>query len=197
MCRLIESIKVRNRQFEQLFYHNERLNRSRFMVFGLHEKIDLAQTLKIPDKLDMRTYKCRVVYASEIEHVAFIPYQIKPLQYLKLVESNLTYDYKYENRQALDGLTADLPPDYDALIVKNGFLTDLSYANICFWDGTDWISPERPLLPGTKRAYYLDRGIIKLANIKPSDIKQFEFASPINAMLDLEDVVIKSDFILF
>ncbi len=71
----------------------------------------------------------------------------------------------------------------DVLIVKNGLLTDTSYANIAFFDGVQWLTPATPLLAGTRRQQLLEQGVITEATLHPSDLKQFKFAKLMNAML--------------
>jgi len=51
MCQFIESIKVEERQFRNLEYHQERMGLSRLRAFGQVEKIDLESHLKIPESL--------------------------------------------------------------------------------------------------------------------------------------------------
>jgi 4-amino-4-deoxychorismate lyase len=75
----------------------------------------------------------------------------------------------------------------EILIVKNGLVTDTSFSNIVFYDGSDWITPDPPLLKGTKRTRYLRDGEIRTMKIRSSDISHFEKARLINAMLDLDD----------
>jgi 4-amino-4-deoxychorismate lyase len=74
----------------------------------------------------------------------------------------------------------------DILIIKNGFITDTSFSNIAFFDGTQWFTPFTYLLNGTQRQHLLRQGAIVETEITPSDLKQFRYAKLINAMLDLE-----------
>ncbi|MEQ8809522.1 MAG: aminotransferase class IV, partial [Imperialibacter sp.] len=67
---------------------------------------------------------------------------------------------------------------------RNGLLTDCSYTNVCFWDGSKWHTPSEPLLAGTKRASLLEKGLISERKIVVNDIKYFESVTLINAMLE-------------
>jgi 4-amino-4-deoxychorismate lyase len=69
------------------------------------------------------------------------------------------------------------------LIVKNGFITDTSSANILFYDGRDWVTPSTPLLMGTCREKLLRGGKIREENIKRDDIYKFKHFRLINAMI--------------
>jgi 4-amino-4-deoxychorismate lyase len=103
-------------------------------------------------------------------------------------DDEIDYSYKYTDRSRLDSLRK--PPinsgDSDVLIVKNGLVTDTSFANIAFSDGKKWYTPDSPLLKGTKRALYLTNGTLTERRIRPADISGFTRARLINAMLDLE-----------
>ena len=58
-----------------------------------------------------------------------------------------------------------------------------------FFNGKHWITPEKPLLQGTQRAFLLEKEIIKTANIRVEDLVNFENARLINAMIRFEDEV--------
>ena len=53
--------------------------------------------------------------------------------------------------------------------------------------GPSWVTPDSPLLPGTKRRVYLDLQIIHEKKIETADLKGFSHARLINAMIDLND----------
>jgi 4-amino-4-deoxychorismate lyase len=190
MSLLLETIKVANRQLINVAYHNARLNASRASIFGASGSWDLSSIIKIPDHLTDVTYKCRVEYGRDIELVEFIPYQQRMVKTLYLVEANeISYSHKYTERKALNDLKSQIDdsPNSEILIVKNGLITDTSYSNIVFFDGTLWFTPDFPLLPGTKRSFYLDLQIIHEKKIEPADLKGFSHARLINAMIDLND----------
>ncbi len=74
---LFEVIKVQGRQLQNINYHNDRLNRSRFNIFGIKEHIHLEDHIKIPLEIDNQTYKCRVIYSIKIEKIEFELYQFQ------------------------------------------------------------------------------------------------------------------------
>jgi 4-amino-4-deoxychorismate lyase len=98
---------------------------------------------------------------------------------------SIQYEHKFLDRSCLDKLFETTLAD-DVLIVKNGLLTDTSFANIVFFDGDRWVTPSTPLLHGTKREYYLEIGRIKEVELTVDDLPRFQKAMLINAMLDLE-----------
>lgn len=180
----METIRIERRQICNLSYHNERLNRSRRALFGCEDALSLENFIAIPDELSDAVHKCRVIYDTEIRQVAFHPYQIKPIRTLQLVVDNeINYKYKWLDRSRLQAHIASATAD-DILIVKNGLLTDASYANIAFFDENQWLTPATPLLAGTRRQQLLEQGTVVEAALKPSDLAQFKFAKLMNAMLD-------------
>jgi 4-amino-4-deoxychorismate lyase len=75
----------------------------------------------------------------------------------------------------------------DILVVKNGCITDSFYANVVFWNGEVWITPDTPLLPGTMRASLLRNGMIRKSRITPEDLAVYQKLKLINAMNDLQE----------
>jgi len=187
MCRLLETIKYKNGALQNIKYHNERFNRSRAGLFGTKNNLLLQEHIIIPAMRGNGTFKCRIIYSRNIESVEFIPYQIRQVRTLKLVHDNdIEYTHKYLDRSCIEKHLSQTKTD-DILIVKNGLITDVSYANIIFYDGIKWVTPSAPLLNGTKRSQLLDIKIIYEEDIKCSDIRKFKKAKLINAMLDMED----------
>jgi 4-amino-4-deoxychorismate lyase len=186
MSLLLESIKIQNRIPQNLEGHNTRLNKSRSKLFGLSDKIDLRDILKVPGDLTKGVYKCRVIYAETIRDIEFVPYTPRIIETLELVNGdNIEYEHKYLDKTKIEHLKNGIRAD-DILIVKGGRITDASFANVVFLKGDSWITPAKPLLKGTKRQYLLDSGKIQEEDIKVSDLKFFQKAVLINAMLDYD-----------
>lgn len=187
MCRLVESIKLQNRQWQNIEGHNKRFNAARHQLFGMDDILDLSLLLKIPDALTNDVYKCRVLYRQQIESIEFQPYIPRNVNSLQLVEDNeIDYSFKYENRLLFDRLMAQKGRAEDILIVRNGCVTDTSYSNIVLFDGEKWITPDTCLLNGTQRQRMLNEGLITEVRVTPADLKKYTKAKPINAMLDFE-----------
>jgi 4-amino-4-deoxychorismate lyase len=174
MCQLLETIKIKRNQLQQLIYHNHRVNYSRSALFQFGDTWDLKEIIKLPVLNPEITYRCRFLYSTVVEQVEFIPYAPRIIQKLFLVcADELAYNFKFANRSALENLKEKHATENnsDILIVKNGLVTDVSYA---------------PLLKGTKRALYLERGILTEKKITPADLPKYQKARLINAMIDLE-----------
>lgn len=187
MSRLIESIKVYNKSLYNIEYHNARMNNSRAELFNAKDQIDLSQIILLPDDLSNELYKCRIIYSEEIISVEFQRYKKKKVDYLQIVhDDEITYSHKFENRTIFENHLTKSKAD-EILIIKNGFVTDTSFSNVVFFDGTKYFTPSSPLLKGTKRAKLIADGIIQEEDIKLNDIQKFKFVYLINAFLDLSE----------
>lgn len=189
MCLLLETILIKDNQLQNVFFHNERVNDSRHHLLGADDRWDLNTMIKLPE-LDVRTiYRCRCIYGHSIENIEVMPYTPRIVKSLFVAELNdVNYAYKYADRRIFEELKKRYPekPNTDVLIAINGNITDASFANIVFFNGNNWITPDTPLLKGTRRAAYLQKGIIKEARIKLDDLHYFQKARLINALIDLE-----------
>ncbi|MCK5137026.1 MAG: aminotransferase class IV [Bacteroidales bacterium] len=188
MSLYIESIKLLDGKLKNLQYHQRRFEKTRRDTMGLKNHPLLENAIRIPDGLEKGFLKCRVVYGKEIERLEFEPYEKRVITSLRLVNSDtISYEYKYADRAALDTLYRLKGPCDDILIVKNGCITDSSFANVALWDGTGWFTPDTPLLPGTMREFLLSDGILKEQRILRGDLAGFKKVRLINAMNDLND----------
>ena len=177
---LLETIKIEEGQASNLIYHQKRFDRSRRALFGLSESINLSSLLNAPSKA---LYRCRIVYDKEIHSVEYIPYHVKEIQKLKVVSADIDYTYKYADREVFNRLL-QAHPAYDEIIIeKEGYLTDTTIANIAFYDGKQWFTPEESLLQGTMRAKLLDEGFLQKREIKHTDLKNYTHVALMNAMI--------------
>lgn len=187
MYRLIESIKVAKKEFYNLTYHQQRMNKTRKELFGFDDEVDLAAELKIPSGLSDSIFKCRVIYSEKILAVEFHPYEARNIKSLQIVHADdIDYAYKYEDRSKLQKLLCKCTAD-DVLIIKNGFVTDTSYSNIVLCKESKFFTPDTFLLNGTKRQKLLDEKIIQQTKIAVADIAGYEKIFIINSMMDLEN----------
>lgn len=191
MFQLIETIKVIDGQFQNLHLHNARLNRSRKELWNCRDEIDIAEFVSIPVDTLKGIYKCTVTYDKAITGTQFQPYTIRKIKSLKIViDDTIDYSYKYADRDSLNKLLKQKDGCDEILIIKNKLVTDTSFSNIVFYDGNKWVTPDKPLLKGTKREQLINEGVIEEAHISIGDIKNFEKVCLINAMLELGDVTI-------
>ena len=196
---LLESIRICRNEPQNLRWHEHRLNESRKKLLG-----STLAPLRLSGLIDTSgldpavVYKARLLVKMEVEKVEFVPYQKKSVRSLQLVEAaDLRYDHKFADRAPIDLLVAAKGEADDILITSKGRVTDTSYANVCFWDGTGWLTPANPLLPGTKRALLLEKGLIRTREICTSDLAFFEKVSLINSMLDPGEVELPVRHIIY
>ena len=187
MCQFIETIRIENGKVDNLGFHNYRFNRTRRDIFECTLPVNLADYIQ-PGEYTERT-KCRIEYQDEVEKVEYQPYTIRPVKSLKMVTSDgLDYTYKSSNRQKLDELFKQKGEADDILIIRDGFLTDTSIANIALWNGEQWETPEKPLLEGTMRASLLGKGLIVPAAIRPHDLSRYSRVRLFNAMIGFGEI---------
>jgi 4-amino-4-deoxychorismate lyase len=189
MSRLVETIRAEEGKLLNISFHNERMIRSLYEVFGLKTNICLEKLITVPETVKNEIFKCRVEYDREIRKVEFLPYRIKVIRSLKLVEDNtIEYAYKFTDRRRIEKLNAMRSESDDILIIKNGMVTDSSYANVVFRDfNGNWVTPSTYLLPGTRRANLLKQGMIKEKSISYKDFLMYSEVKLINAMIGLDD----------
>ena len=188
--KLLETIRFENGRFANLKLHQQRMNTSRKELFNA-SPIDLFSLLQASTfESSPGLFKCRIIYSQQIETIEFIPYQIPNIKSLKLVvNDSLDYSHKYLNRKLLEKLFSQKGTCDDIVIVKDGFVTDTSFANVLFFNGKNWLTPAKPLLKGTQRQFLLENEQIGTADIHPSHLKYFQKMRLVNAMIRFEDEV--------
>jgi len=204
MSRLIETICVQNGEIRNLEFHQQRVNRSRWKLFGLNDELDLGEIIKSgfdsiqssENRLLSTSHrlasiaveaKCRIIYDEKIHSVEINPYQIRKINSVKLIENNeIEYLFKFEDRSAFK-LMKDSVLEDEIIIVRKGQITDTSYSNLVFFDGENWITPTSFLLNGTMRQSLLQSGKIMEEEVNPKDLNRFFSFKLINAMMNLEE----------
>jgi len=186
----IETIKVVDGEILNLEFHERRSSDTILYHYGINRVLPLRALLKSHKReLKSGVFKFRVVYSYEVLNYTITPYILRNVKSLKLVDGGeIDYSYKYENRDTLNTLLLLRGDCDDILIVKNGLVTDTSYSNFVFGDGTTLFTPTTPLLRGTKREYLLERGVIKERDLSVEEISRFSSFYLINSMVDMAAV---------
>lgn len=189
--KLLESLCVMDGKVQNLPYHQKRID---FSVKDLFKdegsdssSILLESVLEIPEQFSQGLYKCRILYSQKIHSITFESYKYPLIKNMKIVINDvISYRYKFEDRSELRKLYDSRGEADDILIVKNGYITDSYFANVCFFNQEEgWITPKTPLLAGTMRAHLLNEKIISESIIKPEMLLRYEKLSLINALLPL------------
>ena len=189
MYPFIETIQIEDGQIYNLDYHTERFNRTRAVFWKDSVPLDLREYISPPVLNGI--HKCRIVYGKEVEEVTYAPYQMRKVASLHLIESDtINYTYKSTHREELNALYAQRGMADDILIVKDGYLTDTSIANIALYEGYTWFTPAHPLLRGTKRAELLNKQFIVEKDIAQVHLNDYSHIMLFNAMIDWERIVL-------
>lgn len=198
MSRLVESIKFQDGKHYNLPYHEERMARSLCSLYGVDRRIDLSVYLDQHPRPDKGLYKCRLTYDHRSHEVTYVPYEPKSIKRVKaVIDDDISYAFKFQDRQSIDRLFQRRGDCDDVLIVKNGMVTDCSFSNIVFWNGEAWFTPSTPLLKGTMRQKLIDEKKIACREIRAQDIRSFQTFRIINAMLEFSSAEIEVSEIVF
>ena len=182
MNKLLETIKIVDGKAQFLEYHNARLNYARRVLFNAQNYIDLKNIIQAPSQNGI--YKSRIVYSKTIDSIEYSPYKNRDFKtFMVIADNSIVYNFKYLNRTDLNRLVALKDNADDIIIIKNGFVTDSSIANLAFLYNDQWITPLNPLLKGTMRERLLRENKIVEAAIKLEDLKKFSNMAMMNALL--------------
>lgn len=97
----------------------------------------------------------------------------------------ISFAYKWADREPFAKLLRQYPEADEVVIVQNEKITDCTIANLAFWDGEKWLTPDTPLLNGTKRAKLIEANKLREQTINVVDIKNYQKVCLINAFRDL------------
>ena len=176
--KLFETIRCEGGEAKHLAYHRRRILRSVGRDFPLEDLI------KAPVQ---GLWRCKLIYDEKgVRSVEYFPYRKRTIRSFRLVESRLRYERKYLNRSALDTLFERRGDADEILIVKEGRLSDTSIANLALFIDGEWLTPERPLLPGTTRERLLEYGRLRPAPLEPDALLKAEKLALLNAMIGFD-----------
>jgi len=192
MFPFFETIRYRNAVAENLFFHQQRVERT-FLQFGERctldiTSIDLKSIAEKNGATSDAVFKCKIMYDLKGNiQISFEPYQIRAIQSFTIrdIGSN-DYAIKFTDRTWINDALKSVPTD-EVIFAKDGVLKDASYANIVLFDGKDWVTPINPLLLGTKRALLLSENKIKTQEIRQDQLKDYQALKFINAMMHWEE----------
>ncbi|HZX75108.1 MAG TPA: aminotransferase class IV [Cyclobacteriaceae bacterium] len=187
MSLLIETICLKDGKFMNLKYHEQRAQRALQLLYESTAKPGLEDYLKNTEFPTQGFYKCRITYNDQFRKVEFINYEKRIVNSLKIIVDNeISYAHKFEDRHELNALYSKRELCDDILIVKQGLITDTSYANIVFKESDHWVTPTSYLLAGTMRQNLLDKKIITEDEIRVTDLARFKKFKLINAMVGFD-----------
>lgn len=187
MYLFLETISVKDGIILNISDHQERMDRTILYFYNGSQKAPcLSSCLRVPEMAQQGWYKCRVIYDKKIVEITWEPYHIKTFSSISLVSADhLDYSWKYADRKEF-GNIIQKSQAAEVIIVKNGYVTDGSYANLLFRKEDEWFTPDTPLLAGTQRKRLLGSGLIHEATIRVEDLTDYDRIKWINAFLDME-----------
>ena len=110
-------------------------------------------------------------------------YKTQKLKNFKILKSDVNYERKFLDRNALDEIFAQRGANDDLLIGKNGILTGTTIANIAIW-----ITPKNHLLKGTIRQRLLNNSFLIERNFGIKELLSAQSFAILNAMIDFLEI---------
>ena len=99
---LLESIRIVDGEAPLLDYHQRRVTRSRKLIFPKSPSFNLSQVLSEIQLPKKGVFKLRVIYGVGLEKHELIPYNLRPIQSVKLVPADeVRYGQKFLNRNGI------------------------------------------------------------------------------------------------
>ncbi len=176
-----ETIKIEDGKIFNLNYHIARMRRT---VKGCYDELTesyIASLIDIPHK---GLFKCKIIYGDVINKIEVTSYFAREIKFLKIVEDNeLIYDSKLVDREDINSLYSLRGECDEIIIVQNREVRDTSIANLAFFDGAKWVTPDQPLLEGTMRSKLLEEGRIEKAVINIENLNNYKKVAVMNAMV--------------
>lgn len=193
MYPLFESIALKDGVILHPSWHQKRFQKSYQTLYGQKPNFSLFDNVNLPEDYNKGLYKLRISYYKLGTKVEFQSYKPKPIKRLKIVDgSHMDYSIKFQDRDELNKLYNKREACDDILIIREGLITDSSYANIIFYDDNSWYTPHVPLLHGTARARLLEEGKIIETKIGINDLGKYTSFKLINALRGIDEVEIGS-----
>lgn len=115
-------------------------------------------------------------------------YKTQKLKNFKILKSDVNYERKFLDRNALDEIFAQRGANDDVLIGKNGILTDTTIANIAILQNDIWITPKNHLLKGTIRQRLLNNSFLIERNFGIKELLSAQSFAILNAMIDFLEI---------
>jgi len=183
-----ETIKCEDKEIFNLDYHQRRIAKT----VGLN--INLSDYIYSPSN---KLLKCKITYDTNgILDIIYNDYIPKDIKTFKLIYNNdIAYKYKMLDRNKLDILYSQKQNADEIIIIKDGYITDTSIANIAIYDGNHWLTPRVPLLEGTVKNRLVDEGKLILKDITVTQLKNAKKLALLNAMIGFK-IINNFDIIL-
>ena len=187
MYPFFETIRYKNGMLENVSYHQARINRT-LHALGGNTPIHLDK-IQIEGGFEKDiVYKIKCLYNLEgAFHIEKEIYNKKIITTVSIHHAaQEEYHFKYTNRIWLNDALKKSRTD-EIIIVQNNMIKDGNYANLVFFNGTEWHTPLHPLLLGTHRGRLIDENKIIEKNITLTDLANYTSLKYVNAMMLWEE----------
>jgi len=176
-----ETIRVAGGVVEHADLHLERMRKTCLFHFNEFHFENIFEDIRIPQNELMKLNIWYNQHETEIKVSEYVPAAIKKI---KVVDCDPDFDYsfKYSDRSYLNNLLQSASGADEIIIVKNGFVTDTSKANIVFEKKRKFYTPDTFLLNGTMRQHLIRSEIIIEKAIRSEDVFSYEKMYFINAL---------------
>jgi 4-amino-4-deoxychorismate lyase len=188
MSRFLETIRINAGVPQHLEWHQRRVDDT-FRVFypGIPP---LSLTGVIADTgMDAGEQRCRIVYDDSTHEITVTPLQPRSIRSLRLTDLPPDYDYryKYADRRFLELAFSRRGEADDVLLLRDGWVTDTSVANVAFLSHGRWYTPAIPLLAGTTWKRLVSAGVIVPRPIHAEDLRRYEACVLFNALRNWDE----------
>ncbi|KGQ45276.1 hypothetical protein JP28_01875 [Gallibacterium anatis] len=186
---LFETLCIENGQVQNLALHQQRYENS-LREFYAGQPYNIFSLAKILQKntalwanLQSPVIRCRIDYNATQYHLQCFPYQRKNYQrFQPVICDDIDYHLKYSNRAIFKELLKQKGDCDEIIIVKQGKITDCTIGNLILRQGSQWFTPDSPLLIGTQRSKLLQERKIIEREILLSDLPLYQEIRLINAL---------------
>ncbi|MDR1038109.1 MAG: hypothetical protein LBT40_16555 [Deltaproteobacteria bacterium] len=185
----IEIIKADSGRYLNLEGHAVRMDRTMRRFFRQPFVQPTLEKL-LPAPPDSGISKLTVQYGDSIISTEFSNYERPVVRSLAMVDpGQMDYIFKSRDRERLSAIK-DFSGADEAIIVRNGFITNVTCANLVFRDNSGALfTPLHYIHSGTKREYYVKTKTVTAYPIKFDQLASYESVTLVNAMLDMDDDV--------
>ncbi|MFU2121904.1 aminotransferase class IV family protein, partial [Gallibacterium anatis] len=178
---LFETLCIENGQVQNLALHQQRYENS-LREFYAGQPYDIFSIAKILQKntalwanLQSTIIRCRIDYNATQYHLQCFPYQRKNYQrFQPVICDDIDYHLKYSDRAIFNELLKQKGDCDEIIIVKQGKITDCTIGNLILRQGSQWFTPDSPLLIGTQRSKLLKERKIIEREILLSDLHLYQ-----------------------
>lgn len=177
-----ETIKIFNSQAYNLEYHERIMKRT----IGAKLSFSLSEALMCDDDCKDGLFEAKIIYDLSGNFIGkeIKPFKIQDISKIKIIHSTIDYDKKYCDRSEIDNLLLQKEDADDIIIVKDGFVTDASNANVALMVANKWYTPKHPLINGSTRLRFLERGFLQERDFNEEDLKSASKIAFLSSMLD-------------